>query len=155
MNIWELKTVRPTWAPVYITGSSTLGDLMPRLWPPNILEGHFPSCEGTLATCWHVVLKEVQNSSVGFLHRVVYPALSFVNSSLLLTSLNDSYSLIPALSKNMLVWLWLSENLFLFSPLFVHSWLPWQNFKILGKSKWPRPSFVILICLARPLASNT
>lgn len=46
-------------------------------------------------TCWHVILKEVQNSSVGFLHPLVYPALPFVNIPLLPTSFNDSYFLRP------------------------------------------------------------
>lgn len=73
--------------PLYIS----LGDVMPRLWLPNILEGHFPCCGGTLVTCWHVVLKEVQNSNVGFLHPIVYPALPFVNIPFLATSFNDSY----------------------------------------------------------------
>lgn len=57
------------------------------LWPLSLLWR-------TLATRWHVVLKEVQNSSVGFLHQIVEPALSFLNIPLLPTSLNDSYAII-------------------------------------------------------------
>lgn len=63
---------------------------MPHLWLPNILESHRPCCGGALVTCWHVILKEVQNSSVGFLHPIVNPALPFVNIPLLPTPFNDS-----------------------------------------------------------------